>query len=427
MKLFCKLLFCCIISGLASTVALAAPTLTISSSGKGVFILQGADLQSVGGINATVRYDTTSLANPKVSQGGLSNGSLLAPNTNTPGVIHIGMLNTNGITGSGVLATISFDRPASSSGDIQSLTAEVINTSGVKIPFQVQVINPSGTPPTPETVAGPSGGTSPPTAPGTQSVAAPSASSQPVAVVTSQAPVLMGGSSVAPPGEPEAISPQPPTVVAQEPETSVGVTQATETAAPGETAPLAPERPLDENKAPTLVAYKSVLEKYRTFVGQKTSQALQTIFTQHTMPGIRQEPAIALSDGNSKLRLSITIQSSGKNAPNFFLKNAKLVSLKMARDSSWLIEVLPAKGVYSATLSMLQSGTETEIPLLVAPPLPSGTGVGRDGKQTEADFARFLTERGTDKAPRFDLNGDGKRDYIDDYIFTASYLLRKGM
>jgi hypothetical protein len=41
---------------------------------------------------------------------------------------------------------------------------------------------------------------------------------------------------------------------------------------------------------------------------------------------------------------------------------------------------------------------------------------------TEEDFNRYLKERETAKSPQFDLNIDGKRDYLDDYIFTANYL-----
>ena len=43
---------------------------------------------------------------------------------------------------------------------------------------------------------------------------------------------------------------------------------------------------------------------------------------------------------------------------------------------------------------------------------------------TEADFQLFLKERGTPSASRFDLNRDGRRDYLDDYIFTANYLVK---
>jgi hypothetical protein len=214
---------------------------------------------------------------------------------------------------------------------------------------------------------------------------------------------------------------------AQETAPPAGGTPARGASAPGDSAPQPQERAPAENRSPSHVASKSVLEQFRTFVGQKTPQALTGIFARHTMPGIRQEPTIALTDGTTTLRLSITVQSPGKNAPNFSLNDAKLVSLKMESDSSWLIEVLPTKGSCSATITMLQSGVVTEIPLLVAPPLPSGIGSGKGDKLTETAFVKFLSEPGRDKAPGLDLNGDGKHDYVDEYIFAANYLLRKGM
>jgi hypothetical protein len=41
---------------------------------------------------------------------------------------------------------------------------------------------------------------------------------------------------------------------------------------------------------------------------------------------------------------------------------------------------------------------------------------------SEAETSAFLKDQGAEK-PMFDLNRDGKHDYIDDYIYTGHYLL----
>jgi hypothetical protein len=51
--------------------------------------------------------------------------------------------------------------------------------------------------------------------------------------------------------------------------------------------------------------------------------------------------------------------------------------------------------------------------------------LSKRGAVTEEDFKLFLKDRGTLKSPKYDLNGDGKRDYLDDYIFTANYIVAR--
>jgi hypothetical protein len=170
-------------------------------------------------------------------------------------------------------------------------------------------------------------------------------------------------------------------------------------------------------------ARKSVLEQFREFQGEKTPKTLVALFAR-ALEGSRQQPLVALSDGKSSVKASVEV-SAGKTSPRFALKGAKLVSLKKSGASTWVVEAVPAKGVFEATITVLQDGATREIPLTVAPPLPAGFKIAGD-KLTEADFERFLNGRGTDKAAGFDLNGDGKKDYVDDYIFTANFLAKPG-
>jgi hypothetical protein len=121
------------------------------------------------------------------------------------------------------------------------------------------------------------------------------------------------------------------------------------------------------------------------------------------------------------VKISFQILSTGKKGSNFALKGAKLISLKQ-EEGVWVIEALPDMKVYEAAITVLHEGYMTEIPLTVAPPLDAGSAPA--GGLSEAGFSLFLKKRGTDKAPRFDLNGDGVRNYIDDYIFSANHILK---
>lgn len=79
----------------------------------------------------------------------------------------------------------------------------------------------------------------------------------------------------------------------------------------------------------------------------------------------------------------------------------------------------------SATLFVSYKKVMIEFPIIVAP--KAVVDLDKSRKVTEADFKLFLRDRGSAKKPKFDLNGDGKRDFVDDYIFTANYLVKHHM
>src|SRR6266700_438429 len=81
----CRFL-CCAANAFASTAV------TISSSGNGIFILQGTGIDSVAGAQITVVYDTTTLVTPRVTQGGLTSGALMVATTTPPGSIIMAFL-----------------------------------------------------------------------------------------------------------------------------------------------------------------------------------------------------------------------------------------------------------------------------------------------------------------------------------------------
>lgn len=402
--------------------AYATATVTISSGGGGTFVVQGSGFEGVAGVKLSLTYDTATLANPRVAQGGFMSGALMAANTNSPGTIILALIHSDsrGVSGAGPLATITFDLPGSSPGVITSVsTPELVNVKGARLPAVAQYINPSPSS-TPTTAGSESGGTT-----GTSTTTTTTTTTGQGTGSTS--PYWLGGVSM--PGVPgEEKTPKekpreeaaPPAPVAETPRELSSPVATTETAQ--QDVGAAAKEPTAEKK---FLAPKSVLDRFKSFDGERTMANFIALFDKPVMETVRQVPAVVLSDGSTPVAVHIELPSTAQETPNFALKGAKLSSLKSEGKNRWLVEALPLAGGYEAAVSILQEGSYMEVPLTVAPPIPPTAGIGKSGKLSAADFELFLKERGSAKESRFDLNGDGKRDSVDDYIFTANYLVKR--
>jgi hypothetical protein len=411
---------------LSVAYAWSTPVLTIKGQGN-VFEVRGEGLEGVGGIDVTVGYDTASLANPRVTQQGMLTGAMMVPNLNTPGVVRIGILTPNpqGLSGSGSILGITFDSVGGRTGQITSFAAHVVTTTGGKIEVQTRLLNPG------DASAPVPGDTNPSsvTASGPQisSLGQPQTSPPPT-TGTSGIPILLGGVSL--PGSGGAPTPPPvaaeaPIVPKPDPQPEPQVTP------PPESAPEAgiprtetvPEPRADPTtKAATVIkphniVYKSVLTLFQNYTGARTPQNLTALFSQATFPGVRQEPPVVLSDGVTKVNVSIEIAAT--QAPNFSVTGGKVASFKR-ENGHYDLEIIPDARTAAATVTILNQGSSTTFPLTVAPPLD--TKLIPSGRFSEAAFTLFL--KGGDAA-KGDVNGDGARNYLDDYIVAANYLVKK--
>jgi hypothetical protein len=163
------------------------------------------------------------------------------------------------------------------------------------------------------------------------------------------------------------------------------------------------------------------LEKFRLFQGEKSPNNFLALFDMGQGIRFSQAPPVCITDGKSSVKVTIS-KVAGDRAPNFAFNHAKYLSLRQTGEGEWQVEVMPEKGTVRASISMVTETAQQEIPLTVSP--QADVDLDKSGAVTEADFQLFLKTRGTDGAPLFDLNGDGKRDYQDDYIFTANYLVK---
>lgn len=387
-----------------------AASVTIVSAGSGSYIVKGDGLSGVAGIDLIISYSAP-LSNPSVTPGGFVGGALFAANPNFPGSkIKIGVVSASAFSGGGDIAVIKFASwrdnapiPTVSYNMIDSKGASstgtgLIDTPG--IPFSQQETPAATQQQTTQQQ------TTTPNAGATTTTTTPAAPTALGGVTIASDPFLKADAKPAEPAGAPAVPPVPPAETAPP-----------AVAAPPVEQPAAqrPEEPKRAEEARTTV-YGAVLERFRAYQGEKSPAILAALFKKEVAPTIRQEPPVALSDGSTGIRIIAALPSPDGKSPNFALSGAKLVSLKKGDEAgTWIIEALPRENVLQATLTILNGAELIEYPLTVAPPLKTGAA-------GEADFNAFLKNSGKGG----DLNGDGRRDYIDEYIFTANYLARKG-
>ncbi|MCM0082031.1 cohesin domain-containing protein [Geomonas sp. Red32] len=409
--------------------AFAASSLTISSpNNDGNFVVQGS-LAGVNGIQIDIGYDSTTLSNPSVTTGALLGGLLSATNSGSNPIHFAGAMPSGSINSQGVALTISFTPVAGTAGTITSFSVKALDGKSQNVAVATYVRNPSAVASNTDTTGGSGGSGSTSGGSGTTGGGSGTAGTTDTANTgtkgTSSQPFVAGGTLTFPADSNPADNPAArPAPQADQEGQGRGGNQGT--AAQTASTPPSDQQENAAKPAPQQVYHArqlvSVLERFRLFTGEKTPENLMALFRPENSATFIQTPAVAIADGKSTVILTIT-GVPGDRAPNFSFTSAHYVALDRTGDGEWEIEVRPDQGAVTASVTMLHGGVVQEFPLTVAPKVELAAAK-QGAAPSEADFALFLKERGTPTAPKYDLNGDGKRDYIDDYIYTANYLDR---
>jgi hypothetical protein len=399
-----------------SAPAFAVSTVTTSSAGDGVFLLQGIGIESAAALEINIVYDTSALANPRVVEGPLIAGAMTAINPNVPGTVRMVIVRLSPVNGSGVIATLTFDRTGSSPGRIIALSARLADIKGALLSSLVQVNNPSETAAsTTDSSQGQNTASSasmPATTPGTPGT--PTTAPAPVIIA---APSTKTEESKAGTEAEKGIQPGTPEFTGEGGNVaSLPARRTDEVPASGDTTAAAK---MPESK---IFMQISVLDRFKEYRGKSTPEAFISLFEQDNMFWCRQDPPVALSDGKTVVRVTFITTPGNKTSSDIAVMGARLISMKKDPDNTntWVVELLPEKGEYRASLAVSQGDVKMVYPLTIAPKLNMyGT---KAGAMTGADFYRYFEKRGTAPSTAFDVNNDDKRDYIDDYTITANYL-----
>lgn len=432
----------------SSSLCLAAGSITLDDRGNGVYVINANGLVNVDGVSVNLTYDRNILSNPRIERG-VGNWTLFFPSTEKPGVVTVVALSTTPVSVNGQFATVRFDKKGTVRTTV-AFTSEIVDSAGTT--QKGSGAADTGTETESGALAGETSGTA--DTAGTGGSTGTSGSTGTVgttgatgATGTTDTGIMTGTSGTTGTGTtttvgdgygagtmavtglpgPEPAPPAPPAPQQSEP-TLPPLQAEPEPPAPEEEGEL-PDSPGYEHRAPTLpaarvpeskyVVYKGVLDRFKVFAEEKKSQSLMALFAEPVAATITQDPAICLSDGKNTVRITVDLGENGV-APNFALRGASMKSL--GKDGSkWVVVALPQARRFDATLTVMVGERVIDYPLTIAPPVD--VNIDKSDAPGENDFNLFLKEKGTDKASRFDLNGDGKRDYVDEFIFTANYLV----
>ena len=386
-----------------ATSALATAAISITPSGASSYSVQGTSMDGVAGIELTIRYDTTVLSMPKVTQeGSLTSGALFVANPNyTPNTIKIAIISTKPFSGSGQIANLSFTT-SGGAGSVALVSSSLIDSNGKPITGAIADSTPASF-------------ISSPGIPFSQTSA-----QQPTGSVTATTTSLSTyfGTVTMPSDQQQSAEKQPKQVfpVPADVEESVAEKSEELSTPSDKTVTIAKAEDTPQN-----IVFTGASERFKLYHGSKKLSDVAALFNSKDAQTVYQEPAIVLSDAVSKARLTVDLPSRTTLSPNFAVNGGKLGSFKQDNfvKDRWIFEVAPETGTSRTTVTIIVGADLFEYQVTVAPVLKTDLSFDERGWDT------FLKETGTTTAPRHDLNGDGVRDYKDEFIFVANYLVRK--
>jgi len=376
----------------------ASSVLTVAAVGDGAYALQGSGIEYVAAMDITISYDSAALASPRVAQGAMIAGAVMAVNDRAPGTVRIGIIRTTPIHGDGVIATLTFSKKGDAAGSILAVGAGFSNINGDQVPVLAKIANPSGSSSDNSPVASSPGGQ---TASDT-SLATSQGAMRRTAPVIVGVPVIMtrkGGEAA--PADREAG--MDPSARSSPSGTAVGR---------GITADLSPSGMRTQQ-------YSAIVDRFKEYKGKRTAKVCLALFQQNSKALIRQEPLVALSDGASEVNVLVTVALQGGATPQFALFNARLLSVKRDNDrpDRWVLGVLPERGEHTARLIISGNGEAIVFPLTIAPPVDMNVSASAPVNEKELDSYLSRKMRYPGKAEH--------KAFLDDYIVTANYLVAK--
>lgn len=410
----------------------AAATVTVTQTSEGVYSVSVANVAKAVSLDFTISYDIGTLSNPVILDGPFAAavGAVQIPNNDstfgTLRVVYVTITKDAFFEGGGQLATVTFTKTGTAKSRLPGLKSEVISAAGVQTAVQSIVTPLAGTDAGKifsEKNTDEKAGTQANPNPGKMSNSLSKQSAQigtSFDTVADQVSIPGVGRDYNPPrGDDSRDSIQEYAQNSQ-----VGMTDIQ-----GSTSPVISDgtaKNVSNKTADVLLGYlksqSSVAERFRTYKGPRTLTGFSGLFddTKLEDAGIVQTPRIAVSDGKSMITVKVSLPADS-GVPSFLLKGANLKGIRNLSDRLLELDAVPQKGKSDVRISIIIQKEVTEIPLLVIPPV-SGDVLS----PSDQDLEKMLSKADTkNKTVLYDLNTDGKQDYLDDYILVAHWLMKQ--
>jgi hypothetical protein len=134
---------------------------------------------------------------------------------------------------------------------------------------------------------------------------------------------------------------------------------------------------------------ESLLDRFTALSGERTAAALARLLP-HIGADFRQDPPLLISDGTAMLRLSVRVMGRGPEVQQFSISGGNCTELKVGENGTWILEIIPERGVLTASVTVLAGRDVIEYPLAVAPPLEIFNAL--DAKPCLMEFVRAANE-----------------------------------
>jgi len=401
------------------SVKAEAASILVVPGENGVYYVKAVDFGEISGVELEIQYDTATLANPRITQGPMLASTMFVPNTKfSPSSVKIAAMSLSSIKGSGDLATLTFDLKGANPPKPAIIRSKLAAAStGASVKVDTPATSGSG-----GTGGGGSGGTGDGGSGGTGGGGSggtggggggTGGGGVTVAGGASVGTITLPQDQIAA-AEAERKTDYQPLVTDLRKDMTLPLgdsgskqISSTETAA----------EPVKE-QAKKSVSYKSTVQLFKDFKGEKSSKSLIPLFAEVAPPDFKQEPPIAFADGKTSLKITLELKQVGSESPKFLLQGANVKKLSGQGEGTitWTIEAVPKKDAVEAVLTVIDGQTVMDFPLTITPGIDPLLTKAK--ALSEADFVAYLA-----KPLKFDLNNDGKFDAVDDFIYTANFIV----